>query len=81
MFQRSLVPPHLGNKLLGDVGKYLPTNMASYPRILESSSCDYYNTTQEMYLQHYIRHYMEVSGYLHALYTFSLEKKPTVPIG
>jgi hypothetical protein len=29
VFQGSLVPPHLGNKLLGDVDKYLPINTAS----------------------------------------------------
>jgi hypothetical protein len=51
---------YLGNKLLVDAGKYLSINTASYPQTLESSTCDYYNTTKEMYLQHYTRHYMEI---------------------
>jgi hypothetical protein len=34
-----------------------------------------------MYLKHYTRQYMEVRGDLHALYTFSLEKKAMIPTG
>jgi len=75
------VPSYLGNKLLVDAGKYLPINTTSYPQTLESSTCDYYNTTKEMYLQHYPRHYMEMSDDLHALYTLHLERVPMVPTG
>jgi len=73
--------PHLGNKLLVDAGKYLPTNTSSYPQTLESSTCDYYNTTKEIYLQHYTRHYMKMSDDLQALHTLCLERETMVPTG
>lgn len=64
-----------------DAGTYIPTNTASSPKTLESTTRDYYNTTKGMYLQHYTRHYMEMNDDLHTLYTLRLEKEPMVPTG